>query len=151
MPRPALRVTPAELSVLDVLWDGGSSSIGALRDAIYPGQGSTKFATVQKLLARLEAKKLVERRRGGEVQLFAAIVERDALIGHELSALASRLGSGSLAPLATTLVARGQLTAEERDQLIELLKSAPVRPSPGNPEAQRKRPNQRETRKRADR
>lgn len=137
MPRPALRVTPAELKVLESLWDHGPASIRALRDAIYPGGGSTKFATVQKLLDRLVAKKLVVRRPTDEGQVFAARVDRQALIGDELVDLAARLGSGSVGPLATTLVTEGMLTDAERVELMELLKSAPVRPSGGAPGGQR--------------
>ena len=137
MPRPALRVTPAELKVLESLWDRGPASIRTLRDAIYPGGGSTKFATVQKLLDRLAAKKLVARRQADEGQVFAARVDRQALIGDELNELAARLGSGSVGPLAMTLVTGGMLTDAERAELIELLKSAPVRPSGGKPSGER--------------
>ena len=40
-----------------------SAAIRDLRDALYPEGGNSKFATVQKLLARLAAKGLVERHK----------------------------------------------------------------------------------------
>ena len=56
-------ITGAELRVMEALWRRGEATIRDLRDDLYPEGGSSKFATVQKLLARLAAKKLVQRRK----------------------------------------------------------------------------------------
>src|SRR5206468_5487882 len=49
-------VPDAELAVLRELWDKGPESIRQLTDALYPGGSDAHYATVQKLLERLEAK-----------------------------------------------------------------------------------------------
>ena len=61
--RQLASITGAELRLLEELWQRGEATIRDLRDALYPQGGKSKFATVQKLLARLMAKKLVDRRR----------------------------------------------------------------------------------------
>jgi predicted transcriptional regulator len=114
-------VTPAELKVLEALWQSGESTIADLRDLIYPRGGGSKFATVQKLLARLVAKKLVRRSKGAANWVFRPIVARDELIGGELRRVADRLGGASMTPLLTCLVETGQLSANERDHLRRLL------------------------------
>jgi len=119
--RPAISATEAELRVMEELWGRGSATIRDLRDALYPDGGPSKFATVQKLLSRLAAKKLVKRRKVAGNWLFAACVGRDELIGGELRRVADRLGAPSLTPLLTHLVEGCELTREERDHLRKLL------------------------------
>jgi predicted transcriptional regulator len=114
-------VTPAELNVLETLWQRGESTIADLRDLIYPRGGGSKFATVQKLLARLVAKKLVSRRKDAANWIFKAAIARDELIGGELRRVAERLGGASMTPLLTCLVETGQLNAKEREHLRRLL------------------------------
>jgi predicted transcriptional regulator len=114
-------ITEAELRVLEELWRRGDSAIRDLRDAIYPRGGPSKFATVQKLLARLADKGLVRRRKDEAGWVFTAAVARDDLIGGELRRVADRLGGQSMAPLLTYLVETGGLTARERAHLRKLL------------------------------
>jgi len=112
------------------LWQRGEATIRDLRDLLYPGGGQSKFATVQKLLARLTAKRLVRRRKDAAGWIFLPIVARKDLIGGELQRVADRLGGNSMTPLLTYLVETGDLTAKERAHLRRLLddESADERP-----------------------
>ena len=114
-------ITDAELRVMEELWQRGEATIRDLRDALYPQGGNSKFATVQKLLARLAAKGLVHRRKDEANWLFQAVVARDDLIGGELRRVADRLSGNSMAPLLTYLVEAGELTAKDRAHLRNLL------------------------------
>ncbi|MEX0711056.1 MAG: BlaI/MecI/CopY family transcriptional regulator [Pirellulales bacterium] len=124
--RPLPSVTPAELKVLEALWQRGEATIRDLRDSLYPQGGGSKFATVQKLLARLVAKGLVGRRRDEANWIFQPLVARDDLIGGELRRVADRLGGNSMTPLLTYLVETGELTSKERAHLRRLLDEEPV-------------------------
>jgi predicted transcriptional regulator len=124
-PRALPPVTAAELRVLEALWDRGEATIGELRDLLYPDGGGSKFATVQKLLARLATKKLVRRRKDAANWIFRPLVARDELIGGELRRVADRLGGKSMTPLLTYLVETGELTAQERVHLRQLLEESP--------------------------
>lgn len=128
-------VTGAELTVLEELWRRGEATIRELRDALYPEGGSSKFATVQKLLARLVDKGLVGRRKCDANWLFQPLVARVDLIGGELRRVADRLGANSMSPLLTYLVETGQLTAKERAHLRRLLDEQPS--AQGLPRAQK--------------
>ena len=118
---PSASITGAELRVLEELWQRGEATIRDLRDALYPLGGNSKFATVQKLLARLLGKKLVRRRRDEANLLFQASVARDDLIGGELRRVADRLGGNSMTSLLTCLVENGELTSKEKAHLRKLL------------------------------
>ena len=127
MKKPALpSVTGAELTVLDGLWQRGEATIRELRDSLYPHGGNSKFATVQKLLARLEAKGLVGRKKNEANWVFQPLVARDDLIGGELRRVADRLGGNSLTPLLTYLVETAELTSKERAHLRRLLDVEPT-------------------------
>lgn len=121
-------VTGAELNVLEALWQRGEATIRDLRDALYPDGGNSKFGTVQKLLSRLMAKKIVGRRKDEANWIFRPLVARDELIGGELRRVADRLGSNSMTPLLTYLVETGELTAKERAHLRRLLDEPPAQP-----------------------
>jgi BlaI family penicillinase repressor len=133
MARPTQDVTDAELAVLQALWDRGWATIRQLTDAIYGAGGASAYATVQKLLERLEAKGCVHRDRGPGVHRFSAALARDELIGRRLEAMAEKLCGGSLTPLLTHLVKAERLSPRDLDELRELIERLDRRKSPKTP------------------
>lgn len=123
MARTPQDVTEAELSILQRMWDRGAMTVRQLTDDLYPGGGSSEYATVQKLLERLGAKDYVVRNRDVWPHLFEAAVDRDELIGRRLQTTADQLCEGSLQPLLTTLVKSDKLSAKDRKSLRGLLDS----------------------------
>jgi predicted transcriptional regulator len=121
MPRTPLEVTDAELSVLQHLWALGTCTIRTLADRLYPAGGASCYATVQKLLERLEGKDFVVRDRSQPVHSFRAAVCREELIGRRLRTVAEKLCGGSLTPLLTHLVRAERLSAAERQELRKLI------------------------------
>jgi BlaI family transcriptional regulator, penicillinase repressor len=121
MARTPQDVTETELAILQLLWEQGAATIRQLTDALYPGGGTSHYATVQKLLERLEAKGCVRRQRSGTAHTFAAAVDRDELIGRRLQAMAEQLCGGSLTPLLTHLVRARKLSARDRQKLRTLI------------------------------
>jgi BlaI family penicillinase repressor len=121
MARKPQDVTDAELDVLTALWDGGPATIRKLTDALYPSGGVAQYATVQKLLERLESKGYVRRDRSASVHVFAATVAREDLIGRRLKAIADTLCGGSLTPLLSHLIQSRPLSPQERRSLRLLI------------------------------
>ena len=121
MAKPPQDVTDAELVVLQVLWDQGPSTIRQLTEAIYPDSGPAYYATVQKLLERLEGKNCIRRERTEGAHLFSAVLGAEELIGRRLRAMAEKLCGGSLTPLLTHLVKAERLTAKQRQELRALI------------------------------
>ena len=121
MPRPPQDVTDAELAILEVLWDRGSATVREIAERLYTEYSASQHATAQKLLERLEAKDCVVRDRDVWPHVFAATIDRQALIGRRLQQTADRLCDGSLQPLVTHLLKTGRLSAEERLSLRKLL------------------------------
>jgi predicted transcriptional regulator len=118
---PVKDVTDAELAVLQVLWDRGSCTIRQLTDALYPDGSDVSYATVQKLLERLEAKEHVARDRSSHAHRFTGVTDRDTLVGQRLRGVAEKLTGGLMAPLLTHLVRAETLSRQEREQLRSLI------------------------------
>ncbi len=114
-------VTDAELAVLHVLWDRGSATIRQLTDVLYPDGNDALYATVQKLLERLETKGHVERDRSEHAHRFLARTDRHTLVGHRLRVMAEKLCGGLMAPLLTHLVRAEALSSRERQELRDLI------------------------------
>ena len=119
-------VTDAELAVLKLLWDGGEKTIRQLADVLYPGGETAHYATVQKLLERLERKRCVARRPEGRVNVFTARIQRDVLIARRLRDTAERLCGGSLTPLLTQLVSESDLSEQDLKDLRTLVERLDV-------------------------
>jgi predicted transcriptional regulator len=120
LPRPD--VTDAELAVLKELWSLGPSTIRELVDRLYPGGTTAHYATVQKLLERLERKRCVKRRGRGRANEYRAAVEVGDLIDHTLRGAAARLCDGSLTPLLTHLATASRLKTDEVEELKRLVR-----------------------------
>jgi BlaI family transcriptional regulator, penicillinase repressor len=121
MARTPQDVTDKELDLLQALWDGGPATIRQLTDRLYPGGGTAQYATVQKLLDRLESKECVSRDRTTAAHTFRATIDRDALIGRRLQDVAEKLCGGSLTPLMTHLMRARPLSTRERRELRDLI------------------------------
>jgi predicted transcriptional regulator len=130
MARTPRDVTEKELEVLHVLWEQGPCTIRQIAERLYPGGKAAQYATVQKLLERLEGKGCVTRDRGPAVHVFAAALGRDELIGRRLQSVAENLCGGSWTPLLTHLVQSDRLSAAERQELRDLIDELDQRPKP---------------------
>jgi len=114
--------------VLELLWHEGPQTIRQLTARLYPGQSTSDYATVQKLLERLEAKRCVKRDRSALAHVFRATIARERLIDEQLQQIADRLCDGSLVPVLNQLVRQVPLSRDELAELKELLDSHPKRP-----------------------
>ena len=136
MARTTPNVTDAELAILEELWRSTAATIREIVDRLYPEGGSSAYATVQKLLERLEKKGCVERDRRSAPHRFAARIGRDELIVRGLQDVADKLCGGSITPLLTQLVRGRRLTIAERqtlDRLIEDLDAKAPKGRGGRP------------------
>jgi len=121
MPRKRQDVTDAELAVLQLLWDRERATARQLTDVLYPGGSFSDYATVKKLLARLEKKGHVSRNARDRAHVFEAKTSRDDLLTQRLGAMADELCSGSRTPLLTSLLKAMPLNEQELQELHEFL------------------------------
>ncbi len=122
-----LQVPEAELSVLRCLWDQSPRTARELAEFLYGQAGRNEMGTVQTLLHRLEAKKLVLRSRDSDAHRFSPTITRGDFAGQQLVELADKLTEGSLTPILTHFVERGRLSPQDREAIRRLLDEGPAR------------------------
>ncbi|MCI0460925.1 MAG: BlaI/MecI/CopY family transcriptional regulator [Gemmataceae bacterium] len=123
-------IADAEWAVLQQLWEQGPATVRQLTDVLYPKGGASEYATVHKLLERLEAKGYVGRDRSTGVYVFQAAVDRDAVIGQQLETLVEKMCGGSLQPLLSHLLKAKRLTPQELRELRALVDSLEPKSKP---------------------
>lgn len=111
----------AELAVMNLLWQTERLTARQIREELYPDATKAQHGTVQRLLQRLEDKGYVKRDRSLSVHLFSAAVSRRAYAGGQLELLASKLTSGSFAPLITHLVEERKISRDEIERIRGIL------------------------------
>jgi predicted transcriptional regulator len=121
--RPA-SATDAELAILDLLWDHGGRAAREITERLYPRETPADVATVQKLLKRLEDKKLVRRDRSERTHRFSASIPRTQFAAAKLAQMAEKLSGRSLTPLLVHLVESPRLIRQELDELRALVNGA---------------------------
>ena len=121
MTRKARDVTEAELGVLQVLWNHGSRTIREVAAILDAANQDVYYATVKKLLERLDAKGFVRREPKGIAYLYAATVGRDELVGERLRVLSDSLCDGSVTPLLTQLAQHERLNKKQQAALMALI------------------------------
>jgi BlaI family transcriptional regulator, penicillinase repressor len=121
MARSSRDVTETELAVLQVLWDVGPATVRQVAERLYPDGGPTAPPTVNKLMERLESKRLVRRDKSGGVQKFEATVGRSAIVSARLRGVAEALCNGSMTSLVTHLVQTESFSKSDRKALRALV------------------------------
>ncbi len=119
MGRTSNSISPAELSVLKILWDMRPMTVREVCDALDKQRWA--YTTVQTLLNRLMAKGVVRREAEGNAHRYSPSVSRNRLLASRLKELAEQLCDGAASPLIAALVGTGRFTREELDGFRKLL------------------------------
>lgn len=118
---PKAFITDAELDLLKVLWANEPLTARRIAGFLYNEESASTIGTVQKLIQRLEEKKLVARDRSESAHLFSSRVTRDEVAGMQLQELAEKLSDGSLSPFIMHLASAERLSKQDRQALRRLL------------------------------
>ena len=117
----AARLTKFEMQIMETLWKRGEASIREMQEA-FPEKKRPGYTTVQKMVYRMEAKKVVLRvRKVGNFHLFAAAVSRDAAQRRLVDDLLAMFG-GQSRPVVAHLIEAGKLTLEDIEYAEKTLK-----------------------------
>ena len=121
MAKAVPHITDAELEILKRLWAEPGSTIRELTISLYGEPTNSHIGTVQKLIQRLETKKLVKRDRRHFAHTFAAKVSQAEVAGMQLDELARKVTGGSLLPFISHLVEAWRLSDQEKAEIQKLL------------------------------
>ncbi len=112
-------LTPLELEIMQVLWEGGPASVQAVQQQL---GGARAYTTVQTMLNVLHRKGKVTRVLKDKAYLYRPAVTRSQAIGQALGDLVDRMFGGSAESLVMSLVETKRLTPAKLSKLQKLLK-----------------------------
>lgn len=114
------KLTEAEWSVLEALWEGKQFTLGEVVEALRPVTAWSRN-TVHTYLTRMEGKGLVSIDRTGEPHRYAAAVSREACAKQERNVLLNKVYGGAVGDLVAAFLKESSITPQERDRLRKLL------------------------------
>ncbi|HEX2817662.1 MAG TPA: BlaI/MecI/CopY family transcriptional regulator, partial [Phenylobacterium sp.] len=85
-------LTPLELQIMQVLWDGGPGTVAAVQEKL---GSDLAYTTVQTMLTVLLRKKKVRRTQAGRAFTYQAAISREGAVGATVTDLVSRMFGGS--------------------------------------------------------
>jgi BlaI family penicillinase repressor len=129
--------TDVELQILRVLWERGPSSLGDVCEALRR-ERDVATTTVATMLRVMLDKGLIQRKPAGRGHLWSATVTQTAAARSMVGKLVDGVFNGSASRLVAHLVEAGQLSAEELDELRQLIESSSNKVSRKGAKAQRK-------------
>jgi BlaI family penicillinase repressor len=117
-----VRISDAELDVMEALWAAGQPLTAAeVADRVDADRGWT-LATVKTMLSRLVAKGALKHREDGRRFLYSPAIQREAYVGNESRRFVEKLFGGRLSPLVARLAEEDALDAEDIAAIEALLK-----------------------------
>jgi BlaI family transcriptional regulator, penicillinase repressor len=100
------------MQIMETLWNRGEASIREMQEA-FPEKKRPGYTTVQTMVYRMEAKKVVRRvRKLGNFHLFAATISREAAQRRLVDDLLAIFG-GQSRPVVAHLIESGKLTLDD--------------------------------------
>jgi BlaI family penicillinase repressor len=117
----AARLTKFEIQIMETLWRRGEASIREMQEA-FAEKKRPGYTTIQKMVYRLEAKKVVRRvRKVGNFHMFVATVSRESAQRRLVDDLLEMFG-GESRPVVAHLIGAGKLTLEDVEYAEKTLK-----------------------------
>jgi predicted transcriptional regulator len=115
---PAL--SPSETEILRLVWQLDEATVQDVCEKL-PAKRKITYATVQTLLRRLEKKGYLKHTVNGKAHVFSAAVKRDHVVKRSVGDFLDRLFGGDPVPLVQYLAEHGEISAEDIENLKQLV------------------------------
>lgn len=115
------KISSSEWEVLNTLWTQSPRTAAEVFAALPPGHGWHP-KTVNTFLTRLAAKGAVRVTKEGNVNVYAALLRREACVAREGRGFLERVFRGAAGPMLLHFCEQADLTADEIHELEKLLK-----------------------------
>lgn len=112
--------TPAELEVLQVLWDEGPATVRQVMDRLQK-QRPRGYTTVMTLLDVMYGKGLLKRKSEGRAFVYSAKADQSKTLGKMVGDLLGRAFQGSSSALLTHLLDHAKPNDEELDAIRSVI------------------------------
>ena len=117
------QLTPLELEIMKVLWEGGPSTVQAVQQRLTP-ERTLAYTTVQTMLNVLHRKGKVKRRLKDRAYVYRPSVSRSHAVRQTMGDIIDRFFEGSAESLVLSLVETRRLTPEKLTELSRLIEQS---------------------------
>lgn len=114
-------VSKGETEILKALWRIEKGSVGEIHAEI-SAEREMDYSTVQTYVRRLEAKGYLSAQRIGRNKVYRSAVRQTQVISDAIDEFLDRMFDGQLLPMVRQLVDSRNVTPEEVDDLMKLVK-----------------------------
>ncbi|MCE5229859.1 BlaI/MecI/CopY family transcriptional regulator [bacterium] len=121
MPPKRSELTPAEWSIMRVVWEKKEVVVRDVFEALSAKEGWAQ-PTVRTMMERLVKKGLLRHKKIGPVYLYKPGVSHDRALMHSFRAMAARVTEGNLASLFNHAVESGEISDKELAELEDLIR-----------------------------
>lgn len=115
-----LELGERELDIMQVLWRLGKATVTEVHKGLVDQGGNVAYTTVQTMLNRLEAKKIVARDYSERAHKYRPLIKEPTFVGSAIQRLTNRFFEGSPEALATHLIEKG-LSPEQLERIQSLI------------------------------
>lgn len=122
MAEPEPRLAELQLAIMQVLWERGRATVAEVRAALEPDR-SLAHTTVGTMLAKMEAKGLVDHEADGRMNVYRPLVERERVERSMVTDLASRLFGGDVTGMVCQLLDGCDVSREDLARLRKLIRA----------------------------
>lgn len=112
-----------EWKLMNLLWVEAPRTIPQLVAALKEDTDWTK-GTIHMMLSRMVERGTVRYERDGRLKYYYPILEKKDAVAHETKSFLSKVYNGSLSLMVTSMVSQNELTAEDIDELYNILHKA---------------------------
>jgi predicted transcriptional regulator len=124
MSPPAAGLTAVQFEIMQVIWESPQgASVAEIWDAISSGRDVAR-TTVLNLVARLDERGWLKRRKSGGVYRYAATIDRDTATANAAAKFVDEFFGGSATDLVMSLLGSQRISEGELDELRKLVEGA---------------------------
>jgi predicted transcriptional regulator len=132
-----MKLSDAEWTVMNAVWDRAPASAREVLGAIGPAKGWA-YSTVKTMLARLAEKGALRVSKRGVASVYEPAVSREEARRSALRGLLERAFDGTFGALVQHMVAQEKLSRRDREALAAMLEEVHAPPPPSAPGRRRR-------------
>lgn len=116
-----VQCTEAEWKIMEVLWENAPRTMREITEALAPSTGWTRH-TVITLLKRMQEKGSIAVDESGEVKRYLPLITQEEAAAQQTKKLLSHVFSGKASLLINNLVDSGEITIQEMEDILSIMR-----------------------------
>jgi BlaI family transcriptional regulator, penicillinase repressor len=115
-------LTDQELEIMKIVWRHDAVTVRDVYEELLKHR-KIAYTTVMTMMGILETKKYLKKTAGERAYLYKPAQPKNKVVGHMVEEFLTRVFNGSAKPLLVHLVENQELSREELDEIVRLLKT----------------------------